>query len=266
MKRKVSVAHLTAIDLSPPDLIEAAATAGFDGVGLRLIRVTEETPGYPLMQDRAMMAATRHALAATGLSVSDIEFIKITPDLSLESLAPFLDAGAELGAGQVIAAPYDDDDARLVDRLSGLAGMAAARGLGVVLEFFPWTVVPDLSRALEIAGRCEGPVGILVDALHFDRSRSSLDALRAAPPELFPFAHLCDAPVHPPYSVDDLLRTARGERLAPGAGQIDLAAILKAMPAGIPVALEIPAGTSTEAPAKMLARLRAAAQRLLDEI
>ena len=42
MNRQVSVAHLTAIDLSPPDLIEAAATAGFDGVGLRLIRVTEE--------------------------------------------------------------------------------------------------------------------------------------------------------------------------------------------------------------------------------
>ncbi len=37
MTRLLSLAHLTAITLPPPDLIHAAADVGFDAVGLRLI-------------------------------------------------------------------------------------------------------------------------------------------------------------------------------------------------------------------------------------
>ena len=98
MTRSLSVAHLTAIDLTPPQLIEAAAETGFDAVGLRLLQVTPDSPGYPLMRDRAMMRATRAALRDTGLRVADIEFIKITPEFDLDALLPLLDAGAALGA------------------------------------------------------------------------------------------------------------------------------------------------------------------------
>ena len=66
MSRLLSLAHLTAIDLPPPDLIRAAAEAGFDAVGLRLIRVNEVSPGYPLMDDPAAMRETR----AAGSSIS----------------------------------------------------------------------------------------------------------------------------------------------------------------------------------------------------
>ena len=45
-------------------------------VGLRLIAVNDTTPGYPLMDDPALMRATKAALASTGLSVLDIEFVK----------------------------------------------------------------------------------------------------------------------------------------------------------------------------------------------
>ena len=58
-----------------------AARLGYDAVGLRLIRVTPDTPGYPLMEDPALMAATRAALDRTGLRVQDIEFVRITPGL-----------------------------------------------------------------------------------------------------------------------------------------------------------------------------------------
>lgn len=236
--RRLSVAHLTALDLPPPALIEAAARAGFDAVGLRLLRVTPETPGWPLMDDPAALRATRAALAATGLAVSDIEFIRLTPETRIADLHGLLDCGAALGAGQVIAAPYDPDPARLRDSLAALTQAARARGLGVVLEFFPWTVVPDLpaARALAEAAGC----GVLVDALHFDRSGSALTDLAAMPPAMLPFAHLCDAPVAPPYTTEALLHAARAERLPPGAGQIDLAGFLAALPPGLPLALEVP--------------------------
>lgn len=251
MTRPLALAHLTAIDLPPPALIRTAAAVGFDAVGLRLIRVTDTSPGYPLMTDPQMMRETRAALRDTGIGVHDIEFVKIEPRTDIAALDAFLDTGAELGASEVIAAPYDPDLSRLADRLAALAERAAMRGLGVSLEFFPWTVVPNLEAALDRVTAAGPTVGILPDSLHFDRSTSRLDTLRALPPERLRFAHLCDAPVQPSYSEDDLLLTARAERLPPGDGQIDLAGFLSAMPPDLPIGIEVPmAGLMAKSGAK----------------
>lgn len=261
MSRLLSVAHLTAISLPPPDFIRAAARAGFDAVGLRLRQVTPETPGYPL-DDPVQLSATLAALADTGLSVHDIEFVRITPDLDPATLAPLLETGAALGARHLICAPYDPDLPRLSARLARITDLARARGLGVVLEFFPWTPVPDLAAALRVT---EGTgAGVLVDALHFDRSGSSADLLRATDPSRLPFAHLCDAPVHPPYTTEDLLHAARAERLPPGEGQIDLAGWLAALPGDCPLAVEVPmtALTRQVGPDAVLRRLAETARRL----
>lgn len=265
MSRLLSLAHLTAIDLPPPDLIHAAAEAGFDAVGIRLIRVTDTSPGYPLMQDAAMMRATKAALRETGISVHDIEFVKVEPATDIAKLDRFLDAGAELGAREVITAPYDPDLSRLADRLSALASLAQDRGLGVVLEFFPWTVVPTLEAACEVCAAAGPTVGVLPDSLHFDRSGSRLATLSGLDPERLRFAHLCDAPVHPPYSTEDLLHAGRAERLPPGEGQIDLAGYVGALPASLPLALEVPmtALAAAEGPRAVIARVFAATQALL---
>ncbi|MEI4471144.1 sugar phosphate isomerase/epimerase family protein [Frigidibacter sp. MR17.24] len=263
---RLSLAHLTAVDLPPPALVEAAAAAGFDAVGLRLIKVTPDSPGYPLMDDPAAMRATRAALAATGLAVSDIEFVKLTPETGIDALLPFLDAGAELGAAQAITAPYDPDLSRLADTLGAFAEAAAARGLGTVMEFFPWTSVPDLATCLRVVGQAGPGVGMLVDSLHFDRSGSSLAALAAVDPARLPFAHLCDAPRHPPYTTEQLLFTAREGRMIPGQGQIDLSAFLRALPAGLPLGLEIPGlpGYRAADPVPALTALVAATRALVE--
>ncbi len=253
MTRKLTVAHLTAIDLAPPALIEASAAAGFDGVGLRLVQVTPDSPGYPLSSP-GELAATRRAMAATGLVVADIEFLKITPDYRPDSFLAALDAGAELGERHVIAAPYDEDPERLAASMATLSDAARARGLSIVLEFFPWTPVPDLATCLRTVQRAGPEIGILVDALHFDRSDSTLAQLAAVPPERLPFAHFCDADVHPPYTIDELFDTARRNRLPPGEGEIGLVPFLHALPADLPLALEVP-GTGAEG----LAHLHAAA-------
>lgn len=263
MSRLLTAAHLTALDLPPPAFVEAAAAAGFDGVGLRLIAVTPETPGYALHRDAALRRATLTALRATGLVVHDIEFVKITPGIDLDALEPVLDAGAALGARQVIAAPYDPDHGRLADSLADFAARARTRGLGVALEFFPWTGVPDLATALHVTAGTGA--GVLVDSLHFDRSVSTLATLRAVDPARLPFAHLCDAPVHPPYREADLLHTARAERLPPGEGAIDLTGFLGALPPGLPLGLEVPMRglAAAEGPEAVLRRALAATRRLL---
>ncbi|WP_347312807.1 sugar phosphate isomerase/epimerase family protein [Defluviimonas sp. SAOS-178_SWC] len=242
MTHGLSVAHLTAITLPPADLIEAAGAAGFDGVGLRLVRVTETTPGYPLMEDRAALRAALAAMRATGVAVRDIEFVKITPETDLAALEPLLDVGAELGAGQLITAPYDPDHARLAAKLGALSERARSRGIDIVLEFFPWTSVPDLTTCWNVVQEAGPAVGILADALHFDRSNSSCSLLAALPSGRLPFAHLCDAPRLSSYDTDELLRTAREARLPPGEGEIDLGSFLDGLHPDTDLALEVPTG------------------------
>jgi sugar phosphate isomerase/epimerase len=120
-----SLAHLTVLDLSPTEAVRVAARTGYQCVGLRLIAVTDTTPGYPLMDDPAMMRDTKSALADTGVRVLDIEFVKITPEIDVATLERFVAAGADLGAKHVITAPYDPDLVRLADRLGAISDLSA---------------------------------------------------------------------------------------------------------------------------------------------
>src|SRR3954471_5614375 len=97
-----SLAHLTVLNLAPPGMISLAARTGFQFVGLRLIAVTPTTPGYDLMTDKAMMRETKQRMADTGVGVFDIEFVKITPEIDIQSHKPVLEAGAELSAKHVV--------------------------------------------------------------------------------------------------------------------------------------------------------------------
>ncbi|WP_435258059.1 sugar phosphate isomerase/epimerase family protein [Thioclava sp. FR2] len=269
MTHPISLAHLTVIDLPPPEMIRLAAGLGYDAVGLRLIRVTDTTPGYPLHLDAGLLRQTVRAVQDSGIKVQDIEFVRMTPEFRGEDYAAFLDAGAALGARQVICAPYDPDLSRLSHNLAAFHEAARRRGLSCVLEFFPWTNVPDLATALRVVEASGAPdLGVLVDTLHFNRSGSSLDDLSRLAPRRMPFLHLCDAPVCPPYTTEDLFHAGRAERLPPGEGEIDLTAILARLPADLPLSLEVPmtALSREKGPAEVAARVLAATRRLLGQV
>jgi len=236
-----SLAHLTALSLSPPELVEAAASAGYRYVGLRLTRVTPQEPHYPLATDPALMRTTKVRLAATGIEVLDIELARIGPHEEPRDLLRFLEAGAELGARHVVTQLPDPDRNRKVDHFAQLCELSRPLGLTVDLEFPSWTETPDLGEAARVLRAAGQPnAGILVDLLHFARSGSSVSDLRELPAEWFHFVHVCDAPTGVPTTNEALIHTARFERLYPGEGGIDVHGILAALPSGIPYALEIP--------------------------
>jgi sugar phosphate isomerase/epimerase len=268
MPRLFSLAHLTALTLAPPELIRVAARTGYQRVGLRLLPTTPQGLAYKLMDDPAQRRETTAALADTGLSINDIELVQITPEIDIAALESFIAVGAELGAKYVLSAPYDPDPARLTDRFSALCDLAEEHGLGVVLEFFPWTDTKNLAAVLAIVtASARANAGVLVDTLHFDRAGVGLDELRRAPPALFPFVHVADAPAEKPTTREAMLHTARAERLPPGEGGIDIRGVVEAMPAGIPIALEVPMERLTrEIGAEAVARrVREAAGRVLGE-
>jgi sugar phosphate isomerase/epimerase/4-hydroxyphenylpyruvate dioxygenase-like putative hemolysin len=264
-----SLAHLTALSLSPPELVDAAAAAGYRYVGLRMTKVTPQEPHYPLASDPALMRATKTHLAATGIEVLDIELARITGRDNPREYLRFLEAGAELGARHVITQLPDPDFSRKTDRFAQLCELARSLGLTIDLEFPSWTETPDLAEAARVLRAADQPNGgILVDLLHFARSGSSVTELRQLPAAWFHFAHVCDAAAEIPSTTAGIIHTARFERLFPGEGGIDLRGILAALPSGIPYALEIPRATLVaQVGAKEHARLAiSAARRHLDAV
>jgi sugar phosphate isomerase/epimerase len=175
-------------------------------------------------------------------------------------------AGAELGAKYVITAPYDPDHARLSDRLGAISDLCGRYGLRAVLEFFPWTDVPDLATAakvVEASGRAE--CGILLDTLHFARGGSGPEQFEGLARSRFPFVHVCDAPAGTSWTREELFHAGRVERLPPGEGGIDLKGILQHLPPDIPVGLEVPmtAMMAAKGAEAVVRRVREAAERLL---
>src|SRR4051812_10608883 len=150
MQHDYSLAHLTALHLSPPELVEVAAAGGYRYVGLRVTRVAHDDPALPLMTDRALMRQTKARLAATGIEVLDIELVRMGPDAEPQAFQRVLETGAELGARHVIAQLPDPDRARKIERFAELCDLAAAVGLTVELEFPSWTETPDLTEATHV--------------------------------------------------------------------------------------------------------------------
>jgi sugar phosphate isomerase/epimerase len=243
-----SLGHLTVLQLTPPEVVDVAARAGYRYVSLRLTRVTPDEPLYDLAHDRQLMKETKARLHATGLKVLDIELFRMDPTLEPESFIPVLEATAELGARLIIAQLPDPDRARATDRFARLCDLAKPLGIFVNLEFPHWTDTGNLAAAVKVV-RAVGKdnAGILVDMLHFARSNSSLEELGKLPREWFRFAHVCDAPKEVPSTMEGIIRTARAERLFPGEGGIDVRGILACLPPNIPYSLEIPRVTLTKA-------------------
>jgi sugar phosphate isomerase/epimerase len=236
-----SLAALTALELAPPELVEVAARCGYDKVGLRLLPATPGGIAYRLMDDAPLLRETLQRLEATGVSVADLEVVAFRPETDIASFNPFFETGARLGAKHILVAAYDPDLARFSDRYAQFCEAAAKHGLTADLEFMPWTSVPDLKTAMRIVAGVDHPAaGILVDALHFDRSQSALDDLGTIPAARLHYWQLCDGPAERPATTELLIRAAREERMFPGEGGIDLVGLTRAMPESLTISIEVP--------------------------
>jgi len=259
-----SLAALTVLELSPPQMVEAAARGGYSHVGLRLEPATLEEHHFPLVADLDLRRQTRKALSDTGIKVLDIEILRLKPQTNVQDLKIFLEVGAEFGATELLIAGNDPDEARLAENFAMLCDLALPFGIYPHLEFMPWTDCADLSSALRVvesAGRSNGCV--LVDAFHFNRSRSSLtelaDAVRANP-QRFRYAQMCDVVGPVPDDIAEILRQARNERRFPGDGDCDLMGLLNALPKRIPISIEAP--TREEPPLNGVERAAAALEKM----
>ncbi len=238
MKRKVGLAALTCIELAPPDLVSAAAGAGYDYVGLRLIPVAGQT--LPVFEQRDL----ERRLADTGVRVLDVEVFRLSPDANINEFEPAMAVAARLSATELLVHGADPDEGRLVESFSRLWELAARYGLNANLEPMPWVEVSTVAKAKRIINAARKKnAAILVDAIHFYRADNSLDELKGAP---LRYMQLCDAHPGRPTEVQELMRQARGDRLFPGEGALDLRGLMRALPADLPLSLEVPIARKIE--------------------
>jgi sugar phosphate isomerase/epimerase len=240
-ERIFSLASLTVLELSPPDMVEVAARAGYSHVGLRLIPATPQEHHFALVADADLRRQTLERLRDTGIRVLDVEILRLKPDTVVAEFEHVLAVGAEFGASELLVAGNDPDEQRLTENFARLCDLAAAYGLHPHLEFMPWTDARDLQQAVRIVERAErANAAVLVDAFHFDRSGSRLEDLARVDPSRLRYAQLCDVAGARPADMAEILRQARNERRFPGDGDCDLPGLLQCLPANIPLSLEIP--------------------------
>lgn len=243
MGHRYSLVHLTKIACPPPEFIRTAAKAGYDAVSLRTIPLglPGERP-YNLAKDPQLLRETKRALAETGIQYTDTEIARIADGVDVRDHEPALAAAAEMGVTQITTNIWIGDRARYTEQFATLCELAGQYGQDVNVEFVTWSSVADLKQTKELLLECgKKNVGILVDMLHFYRSRCSLHELDQCPREWFHYAHLCDCPLEIPEDVEELARTGRAERLYPGEGSVPIREIVSRIPnPNLVCGLEVP--------------------------
>src|SRR5476651_952856 len=148
--RRYSLAHLTALSLSPPELIDIASKAGYQDVSLRLLPAAPGGIAYCLMDNAAMLKDTLAAIDGTGVKVFDLEIVRLAPAFNAQDYVRFFETGARLGAQAVLVGGDDEDKKRCADSFAALCEVAAPFGLSAQIEFMPWTAVPNLRDARQL--------------------------------------------------------------------------------------------------------------------
>ncbi|WP_235536243.1 MULTISPECIES: sugar phosphate isomerase/epimerase family protein [unclassified Sphingomonas] len=220
-------------EFGPVDTIRAAAAGGFDAVGLWIEPADWTAP---------LFREVRAALADTGLPLLDVEVIWLKPDSAMDDHRRTIDIGAELGAANVLCVSSDPDPGATATRLADLCRHAEGSRMRVALEFGIFTEVKDLPAALAILDRVGHPQrALLLDPIHVDRSGTPFEALAAVDRALLPYAQICDAPAHrpDPADFDAVIVDAIDLREQCGDGALPLDIFHRALPAGIPLSVEL---------------------------
>ncbi|WP_342045603.1 sugar phosphate isomerase/epimerase family protein [Bacillus sp. OTU530] len=241
MTKQFSLAHLTVLGCTPPEMAYLAARAGYDFISLRPIYMgLPGEPNYALAENKQMMRETKAALAETGVKLLDIELARICADVDPKKYVPAMEAAAELGGRHVLSSIWTNDRNLYMERFIELCELAKPFGLTIELEYVPIASVTNLAGTLDVLRTAnQENAGLMIDIHHFHRAGDKAEDLDAVPREWFRFLHLCDAPAEIPTSKEEMTKILREARLYIGEGGIDIANIVNRLPE-IPYSIELP--------------------------
>jgi sugar phosphate isomerase/epimerase len=240
--KRLGLEMISAFGLPPVDYVRLAAELGCAHVSLAVSGAGINPHGYAaydLRLDAPLRRALQAELAASGVAVSMAEGFTVRPDTEMAGRTAEFDLFAELGARRINLVSLEPDWARTCDQFGVIAGMAAARGMGLTMEFAPGLTVHNLPLAMEMVRQIgRDDVHILIDTMHLYRSGGTAADVAALPPGWVDYVQISDVPLVSSY--ENYMQEAMTDRKRPGEGELPLADILAAVPRDCPVSMEIP--------------------------
>lgn len=248
----VTLAAGSVLDADAFAVCDAAAAAGFHGVGLRLSAEHHVEAGE-------VTRLARH-LRDLGLVLFDVEVHRISADPALPEV--LIDTAAALGASHLLVVSDLPDLSATEHALGTVVERCSKAGLGVGLEYMAWTTPFTSGVALSLA--TSTGASVVTDLLHHVRvgaGPAELQALAAS--GRLGWVQLCDAPAAAPA---DLLFEARHARLPPGEGALPLRELLAVVPDHVPISVEVQSDELARAmaPAERSRHLAACAHAVLN--
>lgn len=217
----------TAGNPSLPVLLEAASAGGYTSLAIW-------PADYQRWQAEGLPPAEASSrITDQGFDVAQVDCLLMwtaRPERAAPEEEEVFAAATAFGASCVsIIGPGNDrySVSELAERMAGVCSRAAERGFDVALELAPWKGNLDLPSAIQLlkeTGR--NNARLVIDSWHMSRGGVSPDALAGLPGRLVASIQISDGPRD---GSPDLVAETMGGRLVPGAGDLDLAAFVRAL-------------------------------------
>jgi sugar phosphate isomerase/epimerase len=199
-----------------PEVVAAAAAAGYDGVGLDLPSAVAHA--------RAGLGPSELAalLDDAGLPCLELAFVRISTDraatdAAVEAALPWVDA---LRPEHLQVVVDGDDLAASTRNLARVAAALRGTPTRVALEFVPMLAVRTLGEALAVLDAAgDDRAGVCLDTWHLFRGADPWGELARLPLDRLGYVQFTDAP---PSASADLRTESLHRRTAPGEGELPL--------------------------------------------
>lgn len=248
-RRLLGVEFQTAFCMPPVELVHLAADLGCGNISMVAAMDDRYNPygfePFSLRDDAELRRRTIDAMAERSVAISLGEGFVVRPGAHIRDKARDLEVMAELGVTRVNVVTMDPDIQSSFDQFGMFVEMAAAHGMETTMEFARSLTVTDLDTALKALQHVGRPdFRLLIDTMHVVRSGNTAAELAALDPSLIGYVQLSDHTLHQQGAV---YREDSSDRMVPGEGEMPLADILAALPAGLVIGVEVPMRSKAEA-------------------
>jgi sugar phosphate isomerase/epimerase len=266
---RLSLHHVTVMDVGPAELVSIAAELGCRHVCLFTHVHPEALQLFPCAWDAATLAEVTRRCSDTGVSAHSLEYFDVYPEIDLDSYRPGLEIGAQLGARCATTHVRDSDPRRAADNFARFCDIAGEFGISPAIEFTALAGPATLAAAEEIAaGANRANGGIALDTLHLFRSGGTVAAVAKLDPQLIKSVQMSDGPMRL-QNASDYFNETVFERQVPGEGEFPLRELARFFPPGMVIDIEVPLKSYLSRGASALQRARLAvegARRVLRDV
>jgi sugar phosphate isomerase/epimerase len=235
----------------PLAYIDASASAGYDGVGIRTFRAPGRSYNFnPIVGNADLERDVKRALDDSGLEAYDLYSFYLQPEMDWNVITPALEYGGEIGCTYVLVIGDDPEWNRMVDTMGRVIDIIDPLGMKPAFEAFARQAVADrpmlspMSACLKFIEDCKPKyVGMCPDPRQQYRDEQGFASLQGvgANRALVPYAQLNDQAAH--------AGPSGSTGILPGEGFVPLYEYLDALGPDIDISVEaqMPEGVYTGA-------------------